>query len=219
MKKITLLSIAAILALVSFGQSVWGIKAGINISSIGGDGASSFGTSVNPNLGGTVKFKINNTFSIQPEAMLSFEGAKISNSYTTGKMHMTYLNFPIMANINAAEGFSIQTGPQLGFLMSANQTSTSLFTALPNRIAATSTQSTISNADQVASTTSTTVDIKDYMKSTSLSWSFGALYEIPKSNFATGIRYNLGVTNVNDNDQTKNHINVFQINAYYLFKK
>lgn len=124
MKKI-LLSAVAVMAFGVAAQAQdmkFGVKAGLNIANIGGD-AETEGSRMGLHIGGVAEFKLSETFSIQPELLYSMMGAKINQ--TDGfdseevDLKLDYLTIPVMAKYYIAEGFSIEAGPYVGFLMSA----------------------------------------------------------------------------------------------------
>lgn len=124
MKKI-LLSAAAIMAFgfASQAQDIkFGAKAGLNIADFGGDAETS-GSRTGFHVGAVAEFKLTEQFSIQPELLYSMQGAKFETldgfDVVEEDMKLDYLNIPIMAKYYLFEGFSIQAGPQVGFLMSA----------------------------------------------------------------------------------------------------
>ncbi|MUV03215.1 outer membrane beta-barrel protein [Flavobacterium rakeshii] len=125
MKKI-LLSATALLAFgfASQAQDIkFGAKAGLNIADFGGDAETS-GSRTGFHVGVVAEFKLTEQFSIQPEIVYSMQGAKFETldgfaSIVEQDMKLDYLNVPIMAKYYLFEGFSIQAGPQVGFLMSA----------------------------------------------------------------------------------------------------
>ena len=54
---------------------------------------------------------IANRFSFQPELLYSGQGSSVN---------LNYLNIPLMAKYNLTKEFSLEAGPQIGFLLSAN---------------------------------------------------------------------------------------------------
>lgn len=129
MKKI-LLSAAAIMAFgfASQAQDIkFGAKAGLNIADFGGDAETS-GSRTGFHVGVVAEFKLTEQFSIQPELLYSMQGAKYETvndfAIVEQDMKLDYLNVPIMAKYYLFEGFSIQAGPQVGFLMSAKDEDT-----------------------------------------------------------------------------------------------
>ncbi|MFL9836355.1 porin family protein [Flavobacterium sp. ST-75] len=124
MKKI-LLSAVALMAFgfASEAQDIkFGAKAGLNIADFGGDAETS-GSRTGFHVGAVAEFKLTEQFSIQPELLYSMQGAKFETvdglTVVEEDMKLDYINVPIMAKYYLFEGFSIQAGPQIGFLMSA----------------------------------------------------------------------------------------------------
>ncbi len=113
MKKI-ILTAAAVFA-ISFANAQdtkYGVKGGLSMSSTSESGASSL---LAFHLGGFAEFKISDKFAVQPELLYSAQGAK----FTGGDLNLNYINIPVMAKYYVADAFSIEAGPQIGFLMSA----------------------------------------------------------------------------------------------------
>ncbi|MGV9004204.1 porin family protein [Flavobacterium sp.] len=114
MKKI-ILSVAAIFAfgVVSAQDIKFGVKGGLNSSNITNtDGSKAL---VGFHVGGLAEFKVSEKFAVQPELLYSTQGAGSDG----GDLKLDYINIPIMAKFYVAEKFSIQAGPQIGFLMTA----------------------------------------------------------------------------------------------------
>ena len=94
-------------------STTFGVKAGLNLSSItNSDGAK---TQVGVNVGGFAKIMVADKFAVQPELLFSTQGAK----YDGGSFNLSYINIPIMAKYYVADKFNLEAGPQIGFLMSA----------------------------------------------------------------------------------------------------
>ena len=168
-------------------ETKFGVKAGLNLSSFSGESD----LQVRPSfyVGGLVEIKINEKFSVQPELVYSSQGTKYKNDsdYTS---KVDYLNIPVMAKYLVAKGFSIEVGPQIGFVTSAQDTYKGL-----------------------------SQDTKEYISSTDFSLGFGAGYDVTE-NINIGLRYNVGLTKVNKtsspgSSDIKN--SVFQIGAAYKF--
>ena len=62
-----------------------------------------------------------------------------------------------------------------------------------------------------------TVDIKDQFNGLDASWMFGASY-VTNSGFGVDARYNLGLTNVSEDDDPKVTNRVWQIGVFYQFE-
>ncbi|GGB74524.1 hypothetical protein GCM10007424_13060 [Flavobacterium suaedae] len=95
----------------------FGVKAGVNIADLGGD-ADTEGSLTSFHVGGVAEFKLTETFSVQPELLYSMQGANVADGVD---LELNYLNVPIMAKYYLMEGLSIEAGPQVGFLLSADQ--------------------------------------------------------------------------------------------------
>ena len=95
-----------------------GAKAGINFASIVGDNTSDVGPITEFQSFGLVsEIPLSKKFSFQPEVMYSVQGFDNDDEL----VNLNYLNVPLMAKYYVAKGFSLEAGPQLGYLLSAKQ--------------------------------------------------------------------------------------------------
>ncbi|WP_040278587.1 porin family protein [Psychroserpens damuponensis] len=199
MKKLMLLAAVAVFGLSSVNaQEVkFGAKAGLNMSNIGGDaddldGLTSF------HLGGVAEIVISDKFSVQPELVYSAQGAKNEETFEgitfESKLKLDYLNIPIMAKYYVAEGFSVEAGPQIGLLLSANE-------------------------EFEGGGESGEEDVKDGFKGIDFGFGIGAGYKMDSGlNFSA--RYVLGLSNIADGEESDDYSiqnNVFQISVGYFF--
>ncbi len=192
MKKVCLVAIAAMFSLSSINaQDIkFGAKAGVNFASIGGDDVGDLDGRTGFHVGVIAEISISEKFSVQPELLYSAQGAKESFEGQEIKLNADYLNVPIMAKYYVAEGFSIEAGPQIGFLMSAK-----------------------------AKVGSEEEDLKDSIKGTDFGINFGVGYKMD-SGLNFGARYNLGLADINDGEDSgssKLHNNVIQVSVGYFF--
>ena len=110
----------------------FGAKAGLNIANIVGDFDDNNDTKIGFNFGAVVEIPVTEKFAIQPELLFSTQGTKsefddveisstgeIINIKEEAEANLNYINIPIMAKYYVAEGFSLQAGPQIGILISA----------------------------------------------------------------------------------------------------
>src|SRR5690606_10304231 len=190
MKKITL----TLLGLVAFSTSAlaqqevkFGPKAGVNFANLSGADDSEMKTGFH--VGAVVEIKFNEKFSVQPEVLYSAQGASFNALGVDGEIKNDYINVPIMAKYYIVEGFSVELGPQIGFLMKS--------------------ETEVGNI---------TNDSKDFYKSTDFGLNFGLAYDLPMGLFV-GARYNLGLSDIRENtnvgDTTKN--GVIQVSVGYKF--
>ncbi|RKR11158.1 outer membrane protein with beta-barrel domain [Flavobacterium sp. 90] len=98
----------------------FGVKGGLNVSNFTGyeqDVKSLIGFHV----GGFAEIKVAKKFAVQPEFLYSTQGTTIEgfdgDSNTTVKVN--YLNIPILGKYYITDAFSVEAGPQIGFLLSA----------------------------------------------------------------------------------------------------
>jgi len=101
----------------TFAQIQLGIKGGVNASNFTGGTFDSIenNTLISYHVGGFVKFVLGGNFAIQPELLLSSQGAKLKYAGSEEDYKVTYLNIPIMAQYEFDGGFYIEAGPQFGF--------------------------------------------------------------------------------------------------------
>ena len=209
MKKLILLVTITLFAFnVNAQEMKFGAKAGVNFASITGDMTDDLEGLTGFHIGGYVDIPVSGKFSVQPEIQFSTQGAKLEDDDFESKIKLNYLNIPVMAKIMVAEGFSVQAGPQIGFLLSANE------------------EYEYVGVDPGFSDDSGEEDIKDSIKSTDFSFNLGLGYEM-----ATGLnfsaRYCIGLSNINDFedevdpgfnvDDIKNNNGVFQLSVGYSF--
>lgn len=192
----------AAMAIVSFSsvnaQEInFGVKAGLNLASLTGEELEDYDMLMSFHVGAVAEIGISEKFSFQPELLYSSQGAKAEQSGIKIKALLNYLNLPLMAKYYVAEGFSVEAGPQIGYLLSAK------FKA-------------------EGGGESETRDVKDELKSIDFGVNFGAGYKLENGlNF--GARYNLGLSDINDSEndgessgnKTKN--GVIQISVGYSF--
>ena len=177
----------------------FGAKAGLNFASLditdsNIDGRTSF------HLGITAEFEMSDTFSIQSELLYSAQGATEDDGETIGttvynddyKFKLNYLQIPVMAKFYVSEGLSLEVGPQIGFLLSADVEND---------------YSTIDNGT-VLDSGSIEIDYKDFMKSVDFGLNFGLGYKLD-SGLNFGLRYNLGLNDVYDVDGSNTRSTMF----------
>ncbi|MDG1779007.1 MAG: porin family protein [Flavobacteriaceae bacterium] len=191
MKKLFLLMISLVVCSLHAQNVTFGAKAGLNFASLTGDDAEDIDGRTSLHLGATAEFSLSETFSIQPELLYSGQGftANESDVDITGKMD--YINLPIMAKFYAAEGLSLEIGPQIGFLLSAK-------------------------AEGKSEGNSVSIDFKDESKSVDFGANFGIGYKLD-SGINFGFRYNLGLISVSEEDSEDLKSNVLQLSVGYNF--
>ena len=126
MKKVLLVTVAAILGLTNINaqEIKFGVKAGLNFSTISGDDTRELdiGITTDFNFGVLAEIPISEKFSFQPELMYSGQGYAGEGS---GEIFiLNYLNIPLIGKYYLTKGLSLEAGPQIGFLLSAKNNKT-----------------------------------------------------------------------------------------------
>lgn len=96
---------------------LFGAKAGLNLSSLGGDAAYNYSVKPGFHIGGVLEVPFSDKISIQPEALISLQG---SGGFFLEDLNFWYLNVPVMAKYNIWDELYIEAGPQFGVLLSDN---------------------------------------------------------------------------------------------------
>jgi hypothetical protein len=161
----------------------YGLKAGINFATLTNTGGE---LKVGFNGGALAHIHLTPSFSLQPEVMYLTQGTKFSSS-GDDKLLLNYINIPLLLQYNFDNGFRLQGGPQLGFLIEAKRK--------------------IGNVE---------FDRNAEYKSIDFSVPLGVSY-LGYSGFGADARYNLGVTNVSEASNANQRNNVIQLGLFYLF--
>jgi hypothetical protein len=194
MKKLILVLFVLCIVSAASAQIQFGVKAGLNFSNLTTSGLSfvqgaSFSSRTNFNAGVVVSLPLFSSFYLQPELMYSGQGQNTSNPMNKGTIIFNYLSLPVLFKYQHASGIFAQTGPQIGFLLSAKE-----------------------KADGYAP-----IDLNE-CHSIDFSWAFGIGYKLHYIPIGIDLRYNLGLTNIYKNTPggyAKN--SVFQFDIFYLF--
>jgi len=160
--------------------------------------------------GGFASILFSKKWSVQPELEYSMQGAtgRPQGNYlvtATEKYKLSYLNIPVLIKYKLPSAFFVETGPQIGLLLSGK-----------------------ADESLVGDYKTNHYNLKSQLKSTDLSWAFGAGYCSP-FNIGLDFRYNLGLNNINQassggsttvpipHGTMKN--SVFQLGVFYIFGK
>lgn len=121
MKKIILSAIAIMAFAFTNAQSTrFGIKGGLNLSTVVGGDVEDTKSLVGFHVGGFAEIKVVDKFYIQPELLYSAQGTKVEGPFGEDyDIKLDYLNIPVLAKYYIADKFSVEAGPQLGVLLSA----------------------------------------------------------------------------------------------------
>ncbi|CAM3703898.1 porin family protein [Flavobacterium chungbukense] len=127
MKRIILFAIAIMTVGFANAQgtgSRFGIKAGVNFPNSSSDFHENE-TLMGYQVGIFSEIKTDENFGIQPELLYSTHGVKnkfVSDGISyDNEVKLSYLNLPILAKYFVTQGLTLQAGPQVGFLMKAEE--------------------------------------------------------------------------------------------------
>ncbi|HEX6193995.1 MAG TPA: porin family protein [Chitinophagaceae bacterium] len=185
MKKLVLIFSATIfLTLSNHAQQVhFGLKAGVNFAKLSQEPEADYEMKTGVHVGGLAHIHISDQFAVQPELMYSTQGTKFENLVAK----RDYLNIPVLAQFMFGEGFRLQTGPQVGFLISAKN----------------------KNGD-------TETEVNDYLETVDFAWVIGTSYLFP-GGIGIDARYNHGLSDVYEDNTIKQNNRVFQVGLFYQF--
>ncbi|UBB90471.1 PorT family protein [Candidatus Kaistella beijingensis] len=217
MKKL-FLGAAIAMSSLTFAQQ-FGIKAGMNVSSLSKDASMDDAKSkIGFNAGVFMNAPLAENFSIQPELIYSQYGNKSTStstytlgnstitSKTTGSTNLDYLALPVMFQYKATPEFYLEAGPEFGMLLSG-------------KVKGDTTTSTTTNGTTTTTSSSGSTDIKDNLNGFNFGVGLGAGYYFTP-NVGINARYVAGFTDIAKNrpsgsDAIKN--NVFQVGLNYKF--
>lgn len=192
MRRILFAAVAvfAVTAAAQAQDTKFGIKAGVNFAGFSGDDSENTTMKTGFHIGGVAEIKISEKFSFQPELLYSAQGAEAESSETlsiggstaTQNTEVTqklgYLNIPLLAKYYFTSGFSVEAGPQIGFLLNAEEDKT---------------QTTIISGS--SETVSGTLDNKERFEGVDFGLAAGLAYDLPMGLFFQA-RYSFGLTNI-----------------------
>ena len=221
-RKLCLLFLTANIVTIAVNAQIeFGIKGGFNSAEILTSTTQGVNVNGNPmsirnfpktdfHAGFLVSIPLTKKFTLQPEIDYSQQGAQgnPSGGYlvsATEKYKFNYFNVPILLQYKLPFGFYAETGPQVGYLVSASIVESIVGASVTN-----------------------TYHVKSQYKSTDFSWAFGGGYISP-INLGLDIRYNLGLSNINNASASSTQTapvqegtirnSVLQIGVFYLFGK
>ena len=152
-----------------------GIKGGVNYYNIHNDNDINYDQRTGYHFGLLGHIHIGNQFAVQPELLYSAQGARNEDI----KYNLDYINVPLLLQYMFDNGFRLQAGPQLGFLVSSE-------------------------------------NLND-LNPIELGISYGVSYVVPSTGFGIDLRYNIGLTNINESGDVKSTNRGLQLGVFYIF--
>jgi len=174
---------------VSAQHANFGIKGGLNVYNVKDDNESNYDSKTGLHVGLFAHMHLNKQWALQPELLYSGQGAKFTTSGTESKLKLDYINIPLMLQYMFDNGFRIEAGPQVGFLVGAK-----------------------------TETNGTNVDVKDQLKGADFGLGLGLGYIHVPTGFGVDARYNFGLSNITEADNNKAMNRGFQLGVFYQFK-
>jgi Outer membrane protein beta-barrel domain len=213
----------------SQGKVTFGAKVGLNVSSLPGNypvGVDSK-SKVGFHVGATTEVELTSKFSILGELLVSTQGNVVENkdlqedTGTTQTLKLTNLNIPILLKFHVLPKLSIECGPQIGFVINANNNFKLYQISNPSN--------TISFEfnplkDGTFNFQGQNIPYKKGIKGTDFSLNLGATFDITDK-FYVQARYNRGLSNVDTNSTVSGNIteslglknSVLQLSLGYKF--
>ena len=169
MKKLFLFSMLVGIVLTSGAQIRVGAKAGINVANITGKDVEGYRSKAGLHFGGFANLALTSQLSVQGELMYSAQGARWDDD--NEKTALNYVQVPLLVKYQIVPGFYAEAGPQIGFLLKAED----------------------DNEGDVT-------NIKEFLEKTDFSLAVGAGYHI-NSNIAAYVRYNASFSKFYDDEK------------------
>jgi hypothetical protein len=165
-----------------------GIKGGVNVYNIKNSNDVKYDPRFGLHFGLLGHIHLNSRLALQPELVYSTQGAKTKIGSDNMMYNLDYINVPLLLQYMFDNGFRLQAGPQLGFLIRAK-----------------------------TKVNDTTVDIKDELKPIDVGLSVGASYVFPPTGFGLDARYNFGLSSINKESNVTSTNRGFQLGVFYIF--
>jgi hypothetical protein len=163
-----------------------GIKGGLNVYNIQNSNGTKFDAKTGFHLGLLGHIHLDKEWAVQPEIVYSEQGAKYNFSNTNNRLDLDYINVPVLLQYMFDNGFRLEAGPQVGFLVSAKNESKA--------------------------------DVKNSFKDIDFGLGLGIGYIKQSSGFGVDARYNIGLSDITEDNSVKSTNMGFQLGVFYQFK-
>lgn len=192
MKKISVLFISALFSVSLLAQNapVLGLKGGLNLATWDHSNSTiqkQLDSRLGFHLGLLIHNHLTHNIAIQPEIQFSTQGTEVENGANDIEYRTSHINVPVMFQYMFNNGFRIEAGPQVGFMLGARDVD-----AAGNE-----------------------VDRIDEYNRLDFGLGFGLNY-LTYSGIGVGGRYNLGLSNINDVGTTRIQNRVLQLSIFYM---
>ena len=120
-----------LLTQAQMGDSRFGVKGGVNLSNFNRGDVGTQNMRIGFNVGLFTELAVGESFSIQPEILLSTKGNRATYGMSGGvpdilgvegdvKTNLTYIDIPVLAKVTVGEVLNIHVGPYASYLIGAN---------------------------------------------------------------------------------------------------
>ncbi|MEJ7588564.1 MAG: porin family protein [Ferruginibacter sp.] len=185
----TILMTGTAVAQHSSQKAAIGVKGGLNLYTIKQAQGINYDAKVGFNAGLLAHIHLVKHVALQPEIVYSRQGGKGSGAGVAFERNLDYINVPVLAQYMFDNGFRIEAGPQVGILVNATHKSGNTLTT----------------------------DVKSFYKTADVGLAGGISYVHPASGFGVDLRYNLGLSNINKDNNVKSTNQGGQLGIFYLF--
>ena len=169
-------------------EARFGVKVGANLANITNSDDTNKKNLVGLAAGVMADFSFSDLISLHPEALFSQKGVKFESGSNSAQIRTNYIDVPVLLRVKA-DGLFFEAGPQVGFLAS---------------------QKFEVNGSTISTST-------DGIRKVDVGYVAGLGYQLPQG-LELGVRYNGGISDVNDPSEAKKQRNsVFQFQLGYLF--
>ncbi len=120
MRRLILLTLCVLTSAITFGQTSFGVKAGLNVSNTKG-----FDSEAKPivaqHMGAYANITVGKRLFFRPELLHTVKGYKFPkwNTYEEGRFVAHYLALPVLFGMRPTEDISILVGAEVGYLLNA----------------------------------------------------------------------------------------------------
>jgi hypothetical protein len=191
MKKLFTVIIILGISMMIHAQDVkFGLKGGVNFATFSGKDVENVDSKTAFHVGVLAEIPLLDKFSLQPELLYSVQGIKENDDIAEFKLN--YLQLPLIGKYYVTDEFSLEAGPQVGFLLSA--------------------KAKVEGEGEG--------DIKDDMNKTDFGLNFGLGYTLG-NRLNVNARYNFGLSKIYNKDtflsDIKAYNSVIQVSVGYIF--
>jgi Outer membrane protein beta-barrel domain len=164
-----------------------GIKAGLNVYTLHNDNGPSYDARAGFHAGFLAHIHVDRQFAIQPEIVYSSQGARYTVANTEFRLNLDYINVPVLFQYMFNNGFRIEAGPQVGFLINAKSETGNIKT-----------------------------DVNNSFKAVDFSLAAGVSYVNTRTGLGADLRYNFGFGNINETSSIKSVNRGLQAGLFFI---